>query len=64
MLTKLGLATIVAPSTSGWSGARDAIHEYVEEQEQKRRRALGLDGLIEAARRDAEPAAAGHGVKS
>jgi heterodisulfide reductase subunit C len=45
MLTKLGLATLVAPSTSGWSGARAAINEYVEEQEHARRRALKLDGV-------------------
>ena len=45
MLTKLGLATLVAPSTSGWAGARAAINEYVEEQEHKRRRALKLDGV-------------------
>jgi len=64
MLTKLGLATFVAPSTSGWSRARDAIEEYVHEQEHKRRRALGLDGLIEAASRDAGPAAAGEGARS
>ena len=64
MLTKLGLATLVAPSTSGWSGARTAIEEYVHEQEHKRRRALGLDGLIEAAKRDAGPAAAGQGARS
>ena len=45
MLTKLGLATLVAPSTSGWAGARAAINEYVEEQEHARRRALKLDGV-------------------
>jgi heterodisulfide reductase subunit C2 len=64
MLTKLGLATLVAPSTSRWSDARAAIEEYVHEQEHKRRRALGLDGLIEAAKQDAEPAAAGQGARS
>ena len=64
MLTKLGLATFVAPSTSGWSRARAAIEEYVHEQEHKRRRALGLDGLIQAAQRDAGPAAAGEGARS
>ncbi|MGB7738786.1 MAG: 4Fe-4S dicluster domain-containing protein [Steroidobacteraceae bacterium] len=64
MLTKLGLATLVAPSTSGWSGARAAIEEYVHEQEHKRRRALGLDALIEAAKRDAGPATAGEGARS
>ena len=64
MLTKLGLATFVAPSTSGWSRARAAIEEYVHEQEHKRRRALGLEGLVEAAGRDAGPAAAGEGARS
>ena len=64
MLTRLGLATVVAPSTSGWSRARAAIDEYVHEQEHQRRRALGLDGLIEAASRDAGPAAAGEGARS
>jgi heterodisulfide reductase subunit C len=64
MLTKLGLATFVAPSTSGWSRARAAIEEYVHEREGERRRALGLDGLIEAASRDAGPAAAGEGARS
>ena len=64
MLTKLGLATLVAPRTSGWSGARAAIEEYVHEQEHKRRRALGLDALIEAAKRDAGPVTAGEGARS
>jgi heterodisulfide reductase subunit C len=64
MLARLGLATLVAPSTGGWSRARAAIGEYVHEQEHKRRRALGLEGLIEAASRDAGPAAAGEGVRS
>jgi heterodisulfide reductase subunit C len=64
MLSKMGLATLVAPSTSGWSGARAAIREYVEQQEHRRRQALGLDALIEGAKRDAAPAAAGHGVRS
>lgn len=64
MLAKLGLATFVAPRTSGWSGARAAIGEYVHEQEQLRRKALNLDALVAAASRDAEPATAGHGAKS
>lgn len=64
MLTKLGLATVVAPRTSGWTKARGAIEEYVHEQQRERRRALGLDGLIEAARRDAGPATAGQGVRT
>ena len=64
MLTRLGLATLVAPSTRGWSGARAAIADYVHEQEQTRRHALGLDALIDAAKRDAEPAAAGGGART
>jgi hypothetical protein len=54
----------VAPSTSGWSRARAAIDEYVHEQEHQRRRALGLEGLIEAAKRDAGPATVGEGARS
>jgi heterodisulfide reductase subunit C len=46
MLSKMGLATFVAPRTRGWAGARDAIQEYVEEQEEHHREALGLDGLV------------------
>jgi len=53
LLTRMGLATLVAPSTSGWSRARDAIREYAEEQHAQQRRALGLDDLIETARQDA-----------
>jgi heterodisulfide reductase subunit C len=64
MLTKLGLATLVAPRTRGWSAARAAIDEYVYEQEHRQRRALGLEGLIEAAERDAGPAAAGGGSRT
>ena len=53
LLTRMGLATLVAPSTSGWSRARDAIREYAEEQHAKQRRALGLDDLIKTAEQDA-----------
>ncbi len=63
MLTKMGLATLVAPSTSDWGRARAAIEEYVHEQEQERRRALKLDDLIEAAKQDAMPAAASGGAR-
>jgi heterodisulfide reductase subunit C len=49
MLARMGLATLVAPKTRGWAGARDAINEYVKEQEQERREALGLDRLVQAA---------------
>jgi len=53
LLTRMGLATLVAPSTSGWSRARDAIREYAEEQHAEQRRALGLDDLIKTAEQDA-----------
>jgi heterodisulfide reductase subunit C len=43
LLARMGLASIVAPRTRGWSGARDAIEEYVNEQELLRQEALGLD---------------------
>ena len=49
MLTKMGLANFVAPRTSGWSAARDAIQEYVEEQESHHREALGLNELVREA---------------
>ena len=53
LLARMGLATLVAPSTSNWSRARDAIREYAEEQHAKQRRALGLDDLIKTAEQDA-----------
>ena len=52
MLTRMGLANFIKPRTSGWSGARDAIREYVAEQEAHHRQALGLDDLVEAARKE------------
>ena len=53
LLTRMGLATLVAPSTSGWSRARDAIREYADEQHASQRRALGLEDLIDTAKQDA-----------
>ena len=53
MLTRMGLATLVAPRTRGWSRARDAIREYADEQHAKQRRALGLTELVETAGQDA-----------
>ena len=43
MLTRLGLANFITPRTKGWSGARDAINEYVAEREAHHRKALKLD---------------------
>jgi heterodisulfide reductase subunit C len=52
LLTRMGLATLVAPKTKDWGAARAAIEEYVEEQEAYRRKALGLDDLVQAAQRE------------
>jgi heterodisulfide reductase subunit C len=52
LLTRMGLATLVAPKTRGWGAARAAIEEYVEEQEAAQRKALGLDELVQAAQRE------------
>jgi len=39
---RMGLAALIRPRTRGWAKARDAITEYVEEQETLQRKALGL----------------------
>jgi len=39
---RMGLAALFRPRTRGWTKARDAITEYVEEQEALQRKALGL----------------------
>jgi heterodisulfide reductase subunit C len=39
---RMGLAALFRPRTRGWGKARDAITEYVEEQEALQRKALGL----------------------
>ena len=39
---RMGLATLFRPRTRGWGKARDAITEYVHEQETLQRKALGL----------------------
>ncbi len=52
MLTRMGMANFITPKTKGWSGARDAIEEYVAEQESHHRQALRLDDLVEAARKE------------
>ena len=52
MLTRMGMANFIKPRTSGWSGARDAIKEYVAEQEQHHRKVLGLDDLVKAAEKE------------
>ena len=49
MLTRLGLANFITPRTKGWSGARDAMNEYIAEREAHHRKALNLDELVQMA---------------
>ena len=58
LLTRMGLARVIAPRTRGWSGARDAIREYVTEQEGHHRAALGLDELVKMAETELNAGAA------
>jgi heterodisulfide reductase subunit C len=58
LLVRLGLANIFTPRTSNWSGARDAMNEYVAEQEKHHRAALGLDELVQMAESELETGAA------
>jgi heterodisulfide reductase subunit C2 len=52
LLTRMGLAALVAPRTKDWGDARAAIREYVEEREEHNRKALGLDELVQSARNE------------
>ena len=42
LLTRLGLASVIHPHTRDWDRTRDAINEYVVEQNARHRSALGL----------------------
>ena len=53
MLTRMGLATLVAPKTRDWSAAAAAMQEYIDEQHEKQEEALTLAQLVETAREDA-----------
>jgi len=53
MLTRMGLATLVAPKTSDWARASAAMQEYIHEQHEKQEEALTLAQLVEVAREDA-----------
>jgi len=57
MLTRMGMANFIKPKTAGWSGARDAIKDYVAEQEAHHRKALGLDELVQMAETELEAGA-------
>ena len=52
MLTRMGLATLVAPKTSDWSRASAAMQEYIDEQQEKQAQALSLAELVETAKQD------------
>jgi heterodisulfide reductase subunit C len=53
LLTRMGLATFVAPKTRGWGNASAAIQEYIDEQHEKHAEALSLNELVDVARKDA-----------
>jgi hypothetical protein len=40
LLTRMGLATLVAPKTRDWSAAKAAMQEYIDEQHEKQKQAL------------------------
>jgi hypothetical protein len=52
MLTRMGLATLVAPRTKDWGKASAAIQEYIDEQHEKHEQALSLAQLVETAKHD------------
>lgn len=52
LLTRMGLATFVAPRTHDWSRAASAMREYIDDQHRKQRQALHL-GEPDAGRPDA-----------
>ena len=53
MLTRMGLATFVAPRTSNWGAASKAMQDYIDEQEQQRAEALNLAALAKRPEQDA-----------
>jgi heterodisulfide reductase subunit C len=53
MLSRMGLATFVAPRTSNWSRAANAMQEYIDEQHARQDEALSLSELIDVAQKDA-----------
>lgn len=55
LLIRMGLANVLKPRTRGWGPARDAINEYVAEQDAHHRKALNLDALVEQAARELDP---------
>ena len=49
MLTKMGIGSVFAPRTRGWTKASEAIQEYQDEQQVQHRKALKLQELIAVA---------------
>ncbi len=49
MLTKMGIGSVFAPHTRGWTKASEAIQEYQDEQQAQHRKALKLEELIAVA---------------
>jgi len=49
MLTKMGIGSVFAPRTRGWTKASEAIQEYQDEQQAQHRKALKLQDLIAVA---------------
>jgi heterodisulfide reductase subunit C2 len=52
LLTRMGIAGLIAPRTRGWARAGAAIREYSDAQAAKRRKALKLDDLIAVAEQE------------
>ncbi len=52
MLTKMGIASVLAPRTRGWAKAGAAIQEYQDEQQAQHHKALKLDELIAVAEQE------------
>ncbi|HCU90851.1 MAG TPA: heterodisulfide reductase subunit C [Gammaproteobacteria bacterium] len=46
MLTKMGIGSVFAPRTRGWTKASEAIQEYQDEQQARHRKALKIEELI------------------
>ena len=53
LLTRMGLASLVAPRTSNWSKAQAAMQEYIDEQEAHHAEALNLVALAKRTEREA-----------
>ena len=53
LLTRMGLATFVAPRTRNWSQAKAAMQEYIDEQEAHHAEALNLASLAKRPKQEA-----------